>query len=138
MGDILKFPPMARKPANKPTENLPNRIREWRLQRGLLVNELAQLIGVERTHLTRMETGSRPVALEWLDRIARHLDVTVADLLNSTQNPYALSEQEKALIDTIRSGGGQMLPALASVADTIRPYHPAPAVLPFDPTRKRA
>ncbi len=136
MGDILFLPVMARKPSQKPTDGLPNRIRYWRLQRGLTINEVADIIGMNRTYLTRMETGGRNVTIEWMDRIARTLDVSVADLLNDKQNPYALDDAEKALIDRVRATDGDILPALSAVADTIRPWRGQADVLPFASQRK--
>jgi transcriptional regulator with XRE-family HTH domain len=58
------------------------RIRDERLEAGLTVMELAELTGLSRTYLVRLENdkAANP-SLDVLHRIAEALELTVADLL---------------------------------------------------------
>lgn len=59
------------------------RIREIREERGISQDELAALAGLDRSHLTRLETGVGPKnpGIETLGRIAQALGVRLTDLL---------------------------------------------------------
>ncbi len=60
---------------------LGQRIREVRLDRGLDQGQLARRAGLERTALSRVESGKRKVSALELDRLAEGLDVALADLV---------------------------------------------------------
>lgn len=111
----------------KETENLPNRIREWRLRRNeMKLEELARKVGTTTSQIARMETGKRTVSLEWLDRLAAALDVTPGDLLAKRANPGLPDEREKALLYKAREGGEPLMRTLEAVADVQRGFAPAP------------
>jgi transcriptional regulator with XRE-family HTH domain len=61
-----------------------DRIRDERVRAGLTVLELAELTGLSRTYLVRLENdkAANP-SLDVLYRIAQALDMTVADLLGT-------------------------------------------------------
>lgn len=121
MQNLIFFPYMA-----KTTENLPNRIREWRLKRKVTLVALAKAIGTVHGQLQKMEVGDRPVTLEWLDRIAKALDVTVGELLHPSQNPHLPTDRERELLDKAREGGESVMRTLEAVADAQRSYTPPP------------
>lgn len=58
-------------------------IREVRRAKGLTLDEVGRLCDPPTTAQTigRLETGTRTVSVGWLNRIARALDVTAADLV---------------------------------------------------------
>ena len=111
MHDLIFFPYMA-----KTTENLPNRIREWRLRRKVTLVELAKAIGTTHGHVQKMEVGDRPVTLEWLDRIGAALTVSVGELLHQRQNPLLPTEEETRLLEQLREGGDQLMRTVQAVA----------------------
>lgn len=65
-------------------EQLPNRIREWRLARGLSQKDLAFRIQPPTTQPTidRLEKGERSLDTEWMRILANALGVSEADLLS--------------------------------------------------------
>jgi transcriptional regulator with XRE-family HTH domain len=62
------------------TTRLSNRLRQWRHLNGLTLQEVADLTGVSISMLSRAERGVRVFAPLTKVRIARLLDVHVADL----------------------------------------------------------
>ncbi|MBX9728636.1 MAG: helix-turn-helix domain-containing protein [Sphingopyxis sp.] len=105
---------------NKPTDDLPNRIRFWRQKRKLTLETLGERNGMTRANLSRFETGGRTLSIEWLRRIATALDLSVADLLAPKDNPWQLNDDERALIAAVRGEGVVNLDAVRCVAETIR------------------
>ena len=69
---------------------LGERIRHIRVVRGLSQARLAERIGVDRSALSRIETGERKVSALDLVRVAQALDVTVPDLV-TLPDPDALA-----------------------------------------------
>jgi transcriptional regulator with XRE-family HTH domain len=57
------------------------RLRVLRLKRGLSQVEMAHLFGIDRGHLSEMETGKKNVCLPMLEVLARGFQVTVSELL---------------------------------------------------------
>lgn len=66
----------------KPTGISTNRskLRQWRIDNGLLLEEVADLTGLSPSMLSRVERGERDMAPLTRVRFARRLDVRVADL----------------------------------------------------------
>lgn len=56
-------------------------IRQWRKHRGLTQDQLAERIGVNRAHLSRIETNGREPDLALLELLAEELRCEVADLI---------------------------------------------------------
>lgn len=96
---ILMFPYMPRT-KNIPDRDYPNRVREFRLQRGLTLKQLEEMTGIFFTHIGKMETGERPMRDFHMAKFAEALGVEAADLLPMYQG--GLSEGERRMIDTYR------------------------------------
>jgi DNA-binding XRE family transcriptional regulator len=58
-----------------------DRVRALRLQRGMTVQALADAAGMARPNLSRIEHGKHNPSLDTLERIAKALGMTVAELL---------------------------------------------------------
>ncbi len=56
------------------------RLRELRRERGLSQEELAFRAGLHRTYVSSAERGQRNVALVNLEKLARALEIEIADL----------------------------------------------------------
>jgi transcriptional regulator with XRE-family HTH domain len=56
-------------------------IRRWREHRGLSQVDLAEKIGVDRAHVSRVENGRRPYSQEFLEAASLALGCSPADLL---------------------------------------------------------
>ena len=57
------------------------RIAQLRAARGVSQQILADLAGIERSHLARLELGEREAGLRMLEKIADALEVTLSKLL---------------------------------------------------------
>jgi len=60
-----------------------NKIKEVRLEKGLTLQGLAERVGTSAPQIDRLERGLRRLTIDWLNRIAKSLDVTPGALLNS-------------------------------------------------------
>lgn len=58
-----------------------NRLRELRERKGLSLAELARLADTTAGTVQRLETGSRRMTLDWLDRMARALNVSATEIM---------------------------------------------------------
>jgi len=57
------------------------RIREFRIRRGLTQAELAEKVGTTAATVSRLETDAMTVSTDWLERLATVLGVHPADLI---------------------------------------------------------
>lgn len=60
-----------------------NRIRELRQEKGLTIEALAELVGTTGATIQRLETGNRQLTEKWINKIAKCLDVQVAELFGN-------------------------------------------------------
>jgi transcriptional regulator with XRE-family HTH domain len=58
------------------------RIAELRAARGITQQMLADLAGIERSHLARLESGEREAGLRMLEKVANALSVKPSSLLD--------------------------------------------------------
>lgn len=64
------------------TEQVGNRIRALRKQRGLSQEKLALKAGIDRTYLAGIETGNRNATLLSLEKVAIALDISMRDFFD--------------------------------------------------------
>lgn len=67
------------------TEKLGNRIRELRKQTGLSQEKFALSIGMDRTYFASIELGKRNVSIINIEKIAKGLNVTLAELFSGIE-----------------------------------------------------
>ena len=67
---------------SKQITDVPNRIREIRLLRGLTLQALSERVGCSDETIRRYETGEGAVTLSQLERIAQELGVRASELIN--------------------------------------------------------
>lgn len=72
-------------------------IRFWREQRGIGLNELARLSGVDRGNLSKIEAGSSGASLESLAKIAAALRVPLAYLVKEDTNVAEVSSDTRRI-----------------------------------------
>jgi DNA-binding XRE family transcriptional regulator len=58
-----------------------NNINKIRLEKKLKQSELAKMIGVNQTHLSRVERGEKNFSLEVMQKVAKALNVSIDELL---------------------------------------------------------
>lgn len=64
------------------TEQVGNRIRALRKQRGLSQEKLALKAGIDRTYLAGIENGKRNATLLSLEKVAIALDISMRDFFD--------------------------------------------------------
>lgn len=117
--DIFHFVPM---------DQAPNRIRELRMaagDKGWSQQRLADAIGVSKVTISDLEKGAMQLTQDYMRRIARALDVLPADLLPLSENPDALTAEERQLIRQMRAANEEQREQLRKVADVIAPFRHA-------------
>lgn len=114
---VLHFPAM---PAPTHHSKLPNRLRFFREQANLTLEDLAPRVGLKPSGLSKMERGDSPLTVAWMERIARELKISPADLLNETSG--GLTEKERNLIDTYREVPPGLRGTIDAVAESQQPY----------------
>lgn len=125
LAEILQFVPV---------NEAPNRIRELRMQKNPKLSQeaLGNMIGVTKVTISDLERGKMVLTIDYMRRIASALDVLPADLLPLSDNPDALTSDERELIRQLRSATPEQREQLRQVANVIAPQvHP-------EPERKRA
>jgi transcriptional regulator with XRE-family HTH domain len=87
------------------------KIRELRLKKGMLQEELARKAGLSPSALSNFEQGRRRTSLDWLRKIGKALGVSVSDLIpeSRTRKPLAESKEEERLLAHWRKIGNQDL-----------------------------
>lgn len=82
--------------------NTSEKIKQYRLKKGLSQEELGKLVGLQKAAINKYETG-RVVNIKKsvLQKLAEALSVSPADLLddNTSNISYVLSPDESALLD---------------------------------------
>ena len=121
---ILQFPSMGNQ--RKDVEDMPNRVRYWRLERGLTLKEAAEKVGTAFGHLQRIETGARELSTAWMRRIANAFDVSPADLLSLEDG--GLDERERRIVETRRAIHETHRRAIDAVAESQQSFRGTPEV----------
>ncbi|MFD1034128.1 helix-turn-helix domain-containing protein [Sphingomonas hankookensis] len=103
-------------------ENAPNRIRELRRKHGLTLQDVADRVGCKANEVSRFETGARELSIGWARRIARAFGTDIASLLNDEDNFDRLDEQERAVIDAMRTASSRDRIAVQRVAESLTSY----------------
>ncbi|MAY78584.1 MAG: hypothetical protein CL802_13595 [Citromicrobium sp.] len=124
---VLQFPSMGQH--RKDLSNLPNRVRYWRLERGMTLKEAAAQIGTAFGHLQRIETGARELSTVWMRKIATVFDVTPADLLSIEDG--GLDPKERRIVETRRQIPEAHRQSIDAVAEAQQPFRGAAEMVPL-------
>lgn len=85
------------------------RLKELRMRRGYSQEDLASLVGISKTQVSRWEAGQNPSA-DMLGKLAETFSVSADYLLGFVDTPRGyveeseLSSQELQLLDALRNG----------------------------------
>jgi len=60
-------------------EKVGKRVRELRNKLGISQEELADMVELDRTYITSVECGKRNISIVNIDKLAKALNVTLAD-----------------------------------------------------------
>ncbi len=116
MGTIVPFIAMA---------DMPNRVFELRRARGLSQQQLANLAGCSKMHISGVERGTRDFSFSLMRRLAEVFGIPIAELLSRDDNPGLLALEEKQLLDTYRAAPKEDQDKILKVAETIAPFRHA-------------
>jgi transcriptional regulator with XRE-family HTH domain len=78
-----------------------NRIAALRHERALTLGALAERVGTTKAQIQKLERGHRRLSLDWMERIARGLNVRMSDLLPADQVACQHSPFENALLGVL-------------------------------------
>ena len=82
--------------------DIAKRLKNARKSKDISVYKLSQLSCVSETHIRDLERGDRNPSLDTLDRLAKPLGLSLADLLNETGEVSYLNKAEKELVKCFR------------------------------------
>ncbi len=82
--------------------DIAERLKNARKSRNISVYKLSQQSGVSETHIRDLERGDRNPSFDTLDRLAKPLGLSLADLFNETEDVSYLNSAEKELIQCFR------------------------------------
>lgn len=91
-------------PLAEPNSAFPNRIRHWRVRRGLSQGELGERVGLNHRTVGKIERGDQEISLTQLGRFARALDVAIENL--ATDGP-AISLPIRWTVRAFEAEGGE-------------------------------
>lgn len=123
--EIIDFAIMTKKLLNPP-----NRLREQRKKKNYTLQQLSGMTGLDTGYLSKLELGDRPLKIEHMRSIAKILGVDPGDLLNASDNPTSLSDQERMVLDSMRDDP-LFAHSVAAMAEARHSYRPAPTITPF-------
>jgi len=63
-------------------EKIGSRIKELRSQQKISQEALAGKAGLDRTYINSVENGKRNISIENIEKIAKALDITIAEFFN--------------------------------------------------------
>lgn len=87
------------------------RIRQLRRERGLTLEELAELAGISRSYLNELELGAKTINANRLEQVARALEVPPESLFVASLTPISIAGRVGAgaqvpLVDAHEKGDG--------------------------------
>ena len=80
---------------------LVNRIREWRNRRRMSLAELGEVVGLSRSEISKLESGSRRVRADHLVVLAKALKVAPEDLMDKEAVRELIGDAEPARLPTV-------------------------------------
>lgn len=78
-----------------------NRIGILRQARGWSLTDLARAAGTTKAQIQKLERGDRRLSLDWMDRLARALDVKISDLLPPDAVACQHGPEERAILEIV-------------------------------------
>lgn len=77
------------------------RIAFLRQEKGLSLAELAKAAGTTKAQIQKLERGDRRLSLEWMERLARALDIKISELLPPEEVTCRHEQDTKMVLDVL-------------------------------------
>jgi transcriptional regulator with XRE-family HTH domain len=110
-----------------PMTEYPNRIYELRRAKGWSQQDLAEIVGCSKMHISGMERGKRELSLDWMRRLAHAFNVPPVDILADEDNPDRLSEDEQRFLANYRAADPQTKENIQRVTEALVPFKHLPS-----------
>jgi len=81
------------------------KLKQYRVRRGLTMKDLAERVGTSQQQIDRLEKGRRRLTLEWIDKLSNALDCSVVDLLPASHQPRDEKTAKAKVLGEIRTRG---------------------------------
>jgi transcriptional regulator with XRE-family HTH domain len=104
----------------------PNRINELRRAKGWSQQELADMVGCSKMHISGMERGKRELSLDWMQRLGKVFSVAAVDILSDEDYPDRLSDEEAQLLATFRAADPETRESIQRVTEALIPFRHMP------------
>jgi transcriptional regulator with XRE-family HTH domain len=95
------------------------KIRKLREGKNMSTYRLTQITGVSGHHIKAIEEGTRQPTIETLQRLAKALGSSLADLFNDDTECTYLSEREKKLVENFRTLSDEKADALLTMSEVL-------------------
>ena len=79
------------------------KLKSARLAKGFSIYKLSKITYISQNHISAIENDKRQPTLETLERLVEPLGITLVELLNSNEEAFYLTSEEKNLIKNYRA-----------------------------------
>jgi transcriptional regulator with XRE-family HTH domain len=97
-----------------------DRIRQLRKSKGLSQEKLGHESELHYTHIGSIERGQKNWSIETLIKLAKGLNVGVADLLNFTIPPPDAKKMKKLLVEDIKESSPETIKILSELLNGLK------------------
>jgi len=78
-------------------------IKKIREEKGMTQQQIAELINMHRSNYSKIESGQREISVDALNKIARHLGMTIDQIVNfDGAIPKEITIEDKTLLEQVR------------------------------------
>ncbi len=77
-------------------------IKKYREERDLTQQQIADLIHMHRSNYSRVEAGERELSIEAIQKIAKHFEMTIDQLVNEELIPEEVVFEDKNLMEQVK------------------------------------
>jgi transcriptional regulator with XRE-family HTH domain len=80
----------------------PNRLREFRDQRGMSLQQMADYIGCTKSQAHRLETGDNELTVKWMRIIGRKFGIKPSELMNDEDVEFRATAEDHQLRESLK------------------------------------
>ncbi len=101
--------------------DIAEKLRTTRKSKKISVYKLSQMSGVSETHIRDLERGDRNPSFDTLDRLAKPLGLSLADLFKENREVCYLNNEEAEFVECFRMLSEDKAEALLKFLKTLVP-----------------